>query len=355
LFDYSLLEEMGMNKQLVIGIIILLLAVGLSGCVDEDQSQTSDGSLTFQDTFDSKFGSLRGSFEELEEQSSLGIFWTRPHPGAAIWNEIEGTQGDYNWEHLDIDVNIAHSLGVHPLITIWPYAEWDQNNCHSDLPVTPDPFGGILPERKGIPCDWQSYQNFLTTLVERYDGDGVDDVPDLAYPVNYFEIGNEPEMSGYNTFFQGTPSDYALLLEKSAEAIREANSDAKILYAGVASSANFSEDFWMEVFSTDGIDDFFDIANVHDLAVTDDGNVGFMKRLLEENNIFDKEIWITEFRLYGGPGQEEVLDPDELKDRINSTFATGAQKIFLLLPGYPEEMSEELVTVLEEIITEFDK
>jgi len=70
-----------------------------------------------------------------------------------------------------------------------------------------------------------------------------------------------------------------------------------------------------------------------------------------KNNIFDKEIWITEFRLYGGPGQEEVLDQDALKERINSTFAAGAQKIFLLLPGYPEEMSEELITVLEEIIS----
>lgn len=349
--------------------ILALVTIGLifnSGCVQdrrpsspETKSTMSDSDITLdispdilaelQENLESRFGSLIGPPEGLRGQASIGIFWARPHPGPAIWNEIEKTQGNYEWEQLDDSVRQAHSLGINLLITIWPYADWDQSICHSDLPATPDPFGGILPEQKGIPCDWQSYQKFLKALVERYDGDGQEDMPGLIHPVNYFEIGNEPEMGDYNTFFQGSPSEYALLLKKSSEAIRQANPNARILNAGIASSADFSKDFWDEVFSQEGIDNCFDIANIHDLAVTSDGNVGFIKDLLKNNNIPDKPVWITEFKLYGGPGQENLeRDLDEMENRIESAFSGGAEKIFLLLPP-PPEMDEELVETLKVI------
>ena len=357
-------------KPVIYGIlaaVIIIVIIFISGCVTEKAPNKSAGSRTLpeaaqnildsppdlelvaelQENIDSKFGSLRGSPEELYEQASLGIFWTRMHPGDAIWNEIEKTQGNYNWERLDNSVQLAHSLGIHVLMTIWPYAEWDQNECHSNLPATPDPFGGILPETKGIPCDWQTYQNFLKALVERYDRDGQEDMPGLLHPVNYFEIGNEPEMEGYNTFFQGTPAEYAILLEKSSEVIRQANPEAKILNAGIASDSPFSRDFWNEVFSQEGIGDCFDIANVHDLAGNDDGNVRFVKTLLEDNGIVDKPVWITEFRLFGGPGEERLgRDFDKLEDRIETAFSAGAKKIFLLLPP-SREMDDELVEELK--------
>lgn len=316
----------------------------------QEESQP-DLAQELQETLASEIGTLRGYEVELQEQASIGIFWARPHPGEAIWNEVEKTPGNYEWKRLDDLIQAMHSLSIHPLITIWPYADWDQGLCHSDLPATPDPFGGVLPKRKGIPCDWGSYQEFLSALVERYDGDGKEDMPGLLFPVNYFEVGNEPEMQeGNNTFFQGTPEEYALLLQKSAEAIRQASSEAEILHAGIASDASFSEEFWNGVFSQEGIGDSFDIANIHDLARSEDGNVGFMKSLLQENNIPDKPVWVTEFILLGGPGGNRAqVDVSELEERIDSAFSAGAEKIFLLLPP-SREMDEELIEILKEIV-----
>jgi len=35
------------------------------------------------------------------------------------------------------------------------------------------------------------FESWITSVVERYDGDGVNDMPGLRWPVHYFEIGSE--------------------------------------------------------------------------------------------------------------------------------------------------------------------
>ncbi|MBM3709939.1 MAG: hypothetical protein FJW61_05915 [Actinobacteria bacterium] len=330
------------------------------------QSQTeqtqSELFSKLQERTDYKFGSLgTPEKESLPKLASMEIYWIRPHPGEVIWDKIEDKSGSYNWKPVDEYIKKAQSLGVHVFLTIWPYAEWDQDECHSDLPSTPDPFGRVLPERKGIPCDWGRYQKFLSALVERYDGDGQEDMPGLIYPVNYFEIGNEPEMhEGNNIFFQGTPEDFAILLKKSSEPMRKANPDVKILHGGIASSGDFSKEFWGKVFSQEGISEHFDIANVHDLQGAADANVEFIKNLLKENGITEKPIWVTEFTLFdqpmagppsGASDQQQKQPMNRFNDRVKEAFSAGAEKIFLLLPR-PQDIDEQISSLLKQVIAE---
>ncbi|HDD46112.1 MAG TPA: hypothetical protein ENG42_01430 [Candidatus Aenigmarchaeota archaeon] len=343
---------------------MLCLFVFISGCVQESKiakevkgsGYASQAFARLNKTFNYRIGALGWHEKELYEQASLGIFWSRPHPGDAIWHLIERAKGRYDWSSLDRTVRNAQNLGINLIITIWPYAEWDQALCHPEMPETPDPFGGILPRRKGIPCDWEHYQRFLMALVERYDGDGKDDMPGLIYPVKYFEIGNEPEMThGYDIFFQGTPEDYAILLKKSAEAIRKANNEAKILHAGIASSFEFSRDFWSKVFSHENIGKYFDIANIHDLQGAEDGNVRFVKALLKENGIDDKPVWVTEFSLYNTPEGEGKLDFEKVEERIKKAFEKGAEKIFLILPPVFAEMGKQDSERIRDLIDKYNK
>jgi len=71
--------------------------------------------------------------------------------------------------------------------------------------------------------DMERYLKWLKVMVERYDGDGVEDMPGLKYPVLYYEVLNEP--------IQHNPEEevekYVYILKKSYEAIKEANSSAK--------------------------------------------------------------------------------------------------------------------------------
>jgi len=88
------------------------------------------------------------------------------------------------------------------LATIWPFADWDQANWGgvSDTPLI---FEDRLGRGRRKPYDMDAYRRFVLALVERYDGDGKDDMPGLKYPIKYWEASNEPShQSGPATFFK---------------------------------------------------------------------------------------------------------------------------------------------------------
>ena len=43
------------------------------------------------------------------------------------------------------------------------------------------------------PCSMDDYKTFLLKLVDRYDGDGSNDMPGLTKPIKYWDVMNEPE------------------------------------------------------------------------------------------------------------------------------------------------------------------
>ncbi len=51
----------------------------------------------------------------------------------------------------------------------------------------------------------EDYKTFLLNLVDRYDGDGNNDMPGLNKPIIHWEIMNEPE---FKMFFKGTEDEF---------------------------------------------------------------------------------------------------------------------------------------------------
>jgi len=81
------------------------------------------------------------------------------------------------------------------LVLVHPFTPWDQ----------PGKNGGNYDK----PNNMTAFKRFIAKMVERYDGDGIDDMPGLLYPIKYYEIGNEPEgqtfgdsPGTYNDFMQ---------------------------------------------------------------------------------------------------------------------------------------------------------
>ncbi|NUN11982.1 hypothetical protein HUU53_05060, partial [Candidatus Micrarchaeota archaeon] len=70
----------------------------------------------------------------------------------------------------------------------------------------------------------EDYKKFIRALVERYDGDGYQDMPGLRYPINYW--GVEREFTGY---YPGTGSEYLELLRITYPEIKKANPNAKVM------------------------------------------------------------------------------------------------------------------------------
>ena len=275
-------------------------------------------------------GFVTGTPEAAELVRAVGAAWARPHPGPFAWGSIEASPGSIDYSKADGWVMEAQQWDVAVLGTIWPYADWDQTACHdSSCQVTsedifyPDGSGGV-PAYRCIPCDTMAYREFVGRLVERYDGDGIDDMPGLEIPIRYWEILNEPEyQESPSTFFRGPPEDYTMVLQDTYEAGLTACPDCQFLSAALASVGETSAWFWTGAVEA-GAYAFFDIGNVHYVDEVDGEldslNVHAYLDLWGGAAAFDRKVWVTE---------AEFASESEVLDAFDGALSAGASKVFM--------------------------
>jgi hypothetical protein len=276
------------------------------------------------------FGFLAGDADEIRTIRRVGAGWVRPHPGPFAWEWLEPSDDSFNFAEADRWVRLAQENEVAILGTIWPFAGWDQSGCHGGECVVSsvdqfyprEKFGALagIPKSRCIPCDMDAYKSFITVLVERYDGDGVDDMPGLRQPVWYWEVLNEPSMQGGDlTFFRGEPSEYVQLLEATYSAVKAACPECVVVQGGAAGSHQEALDYWGEVFRLGG-GGYFDVANIHFISHGDRGtlNVKPYRELMTRHGV-RKPIWVTEAQY---PSESDVLAS------VDGAQAAGAEKIF---------------------------
>jgi hypothetical protein len=74
----------------------------------------------------------------------------------------------------------------------------------------------------------ESWGKGLAEMAERYDGDGIDDMPGLKYPIRHWQFSNE-----WTWRWKGTPEDFVELYRISREAVSQADPEAKIVLGGM--------------------------------------------------------------------------------------------------------------------------
>ncbi len=294
-----------------------------------------------------KFGFLSGGVKDIKTIKEYGAAWVRPHPGPFLWDAMQDNK-DSQIDFVNSDEVVTryseNELGI--VATIWPFAEWDQKNhpnyaaCRvSDndefLPKNDKKGrGDYLPYHRGNPYDWASYQNWVMEVVERYDGDGNEDMPNLKIPIKYWEVMNEPDLESPEgdqgsrlDFYKGDASDYAQLLIKTSEAIRKADSEAEILIAGAAGGNNTFLDFYRSVFKNKKAIAAFDIGNVHCISNDsyDSFNVEPYKKMLAEFGV-KKPIWVTEAEAF--IYQDAGSNATQTFNSVRKALSLGAQRIF---------------------------
>ena len=261
---------------------------------------------------ESRFGDLT----ELRDDRMRGKEnqWVRPHPGPFVWNNIEKEKGIFSWDKADEYVTYAQNYNQTTIATIWPYANWEQKSCKRKKGRSP--FGKHFVKYLSKPCSMENYKIFLSALVDRYDGDGTNDMPGLTKPIIYWEIMNEPE---FKMFFKGTEDEFVEIFNFSSKLIKSKQKDAVIIMAGAAGMFPESKKFWKSALPK--IKDHFDIANMHHITPPDgkcdkDFWVGEFSELLKSLNI-DKPIWVTEAMI----GKCKVISA------YVNTFVSGAEVI----------------------------
>lgn len=346
----------------VVVVILILAAAGfyILGFLKQDESSddtkstTSGGKVTIpQEILDNKFGWLGGGAEDSGEAIvEMAGGWARPHPGAFVWDMMQkSATGEIDFSLSDQQVKGYGGNNVAILATIWPFADWDQaslDNAADCKVASDDEFlpkndkkgrGSYLPQYRCNPSDWTAYQNFVTKVVERYDGDGTDDMAGLTIPVKYWEVMNEPDLQYQNTmpanegsslnFYKLGPTEYGELLIKTSVPIRAADPEAKILIAGAAGGDSRMLGFYQSVFADKNTLTAFDIGNIHCISndqKTSDFNVAPYKAMLEKAGITDKPIWVTEAEaMYGTVAEQNY---SSTKKSVAGAIAAGAQRIF---------------------------
>ncbi len=347
------------TKRGMVLILIILIGLGVGGFFIyrnistfekfEAPSATKERLETPEVAVKSGFGYLpRGGWnidlrhlaKERSKWNPIGVMWERAMPGLALWQQIEPKKGQYRWGKIDEYVRGAQERNIKILFNVEPYTDWDQETCNMHLKWISGE-GGKDPRdslseahRKGKPCDMEAYKEFLRRLVERYDGDGIEDISGLRYPVTHWEIANEVDCHGY---FQGSEEDYFDMLKTSYTTVKETDPNAKVLISALPSIGRESEfefgrpDFDPAKLFGLGAANYFDIMNRHDYDVPSE-----VREFLKRYDAGDKPIWETEptgLRHY-----QEGVEIDDLSIEAQEELALVLVQVF-------EESSEHGMTM----------
>lgn len=165
----------------------------------------------------------------VELSRHLMVDWVRMHTKRKNNdNTLNFTIKPYDWTYLDNEIKRDISANLKTKLTL-----------HSASPVASqqdkiDEFmstGGFAKPPLN-PEYYDEWCEFVTAMVERYDGDGIDDMPNLKYPVRIYEYGME--YGPYMVWWTGTTEEYMRESEIFTRCSRKAYSDIIIVANGIA-------------------------------------------------------------------------------------------------------------------------
>ena len=156
-----------------------------------------------------------------------------------------------------------------------------------------------------VPPDMVAYEAYVSRVVERFDHDGVDDMPGLAAPVVYWEVDNEPDLKlntapkgGEKPFTPGTfctPAEYAQVLLASSRAIHAAFPAARVLNGGpFRPHAETGRDYVQKLFILPGVLAAVDILSLHTYPNDDTGETLVRGIAAVRAAAPGKPLWVTE-------------------------------------------------------------
>lgn len=203
-------------------------------------------------------GNTQPHFTLLQNTKS---YWLR---NTIYWNLVEPENvapNRYNWSRVDeYFLAAAKQNCVNMIVTIEGTPGWAAIDGLDD---------GRAPIKASSLPD---FVEFVTALVERYDGDGTNDSP-TGIVVNHWEFYNEPDFGSAIAGFAGWgeyPELYAQMLQAIYQPVHQANPNAKVVFGGIAynlfvnedAGGLFVRDFFNNVLEAGG-GDYFDIMNFH--------------------------------------------------------------------------------------------
>jgi len=220
--------------------------------------------------------------------TDAGARWIRKPIAWSVVEPTNTTPDKYNWSFTDSWVIEATQEGVHLILTLRGQPSW----------------AAIYPQ--GPVTNTADLLEYVGALVERYDGDGVDDAPGSPV-VQHFELYNEPDRVdrwGHNG------SGYAELLRTLRPVVKEANPQANLVFGGMAldwfedQGGPFDRQFLDDALAACSGHDCFDVMNFHyfpgfrtgweQYGADIIGKTNYVRQRLAEHGFQDMPVIVTE-------------------------------------------------------------
>ena len=235
------------------------------------------------------------------------------------WGLIEVSPSLDRYEVIDGILSSVAAVDGSFVGTVMPYAAWD---LAAYPPTTSEMCKRLLTEdffylqhdgRMDRYRDEAAYLRFLERVVERYDGDGIDDAPDLETPIRAWQIHNEPEGDQCG-LFRNDVAAFVRLMQISAGVIHRSCPDCVVVNGG-AGIPLFHENrnpvpagvtFWRDYAAMGGAASVDVIAAHYNQGKDPDhgsiDDLEYQIRRLRELLGNDKPVWLTEFGVFVGFG-----------------------------------------------------
>ncbi|CAK8724044.1 Glycosyl hydrolase catalytic core [Candidatus Electrothrix aarhusensis] len=271
--------------------------------------------------------------------ADLGVTWDRST--IFVWTRIQPdlTTEQYHWMHERQLLDVPKQLRLIANIMIGSPRHDSQYSRYDQYALT---------NRSFLPRDKNAYKKFVRALVERYDGDGISDMPGLHAPIKYWQVDNEPP-HGLN--------DYAAFLQMTYKAIKQADPEAKVLIGGVPGFppvSRYIDNFKRSYLPIlDDLSKFegscFDVFDFHWYGNATGDYLGmkeaytYIQDTLKKRKLMPLDgFWITEMGTYSGdpvpkrilspvdfPFQTEKQQAADLVKRNVYALSLGIKKIFM--------------------------
>ena len=190
----------------------MLAACGSGGGKDSGSSPSPERDIASESPFGfhpavvSKIGYTASGYGDAQ---NIGVAWTREGL-YAFWFKVQPNISQPTYTFADYDRQ-------------WRAVPSNMRILGNISPQPTNAQGYCLPNSY-VPKDELMYAAFVKATVERYDGDGIDDMPGLTNPIKYWQVGNEPNSA---------TTGFAELQRITYTAIKEACPDCTVLIGGV--------------------------------------------------------------------------------------------------------------------------
>ncbi|MBI5708843.1 MAG: hypothetical protein HZC42_00820 [Candidatus Eisenbacteria bacterium] len=154
----------------------------------------------------------------------LGVPAVKPLPDQFTWGKMQaGPDRPVDFRVLDRLVREYQQAGFSEIVLgLKSNCAWGVKDARANLAPRPQ--------------HEARYAAWVGAIVERYDGDGRDDMPGLKAPVRWFEVGVE-----FSSYEPEPVEDYLRMLALAHGAAKAANPDAQVLHAAFLTTTVFRD------------------------------------------------------------------------------------------------------------------